>query len=441
MSVLLIGSTGMGKSTLGNFLLNPDDKHLFNKQTFPSATTNRPMTEEVKVVSKRVRIEASKSEMLTIIDTPGYIKNGEKDLLHIINIIRKLNECGEIKACILVIKFSSKIDAQCKATMKHYSRLLPDLFDKNVIIVMTEFYTDTRSEALRKRQCIDVEQVKRNTIIELTKYSNNQISYSPQLFTIDCLPMTSAEKETSLIERKAILNYVFQLPPIRIKIQKIPKPDYIIHKDAQENDKLQGQIKGYSERLKEFYKTSKEALEDAHKKEREFNEIESKINNLETNLRDKNTTEDVVASQWSFNGGWIRSRLMTRDFNVKSPHKITNYSMNGNCEFNDVVQTSYTVSGRVQGKFSRRINASVIAYTEKRIKYADEIEDSKRRLSIENTNLTQCKSACEDFHKIHEESETEIKLLEQQIDEIRATAARFQSDFMTLDEAMSKLKS
>ena len=71
MSVLLIGSTGMGKSTFGNFLLNPDEEHMFETKTFATATDNKPMTQEVKVATKSVHIDGRRRVDLTIIDTLG----------------------------------------------------------------------------------------------------------------------------------------------------------------------------------------------------------------------------------------------------------------------------------------------------------------------------------------------------------------------------------
>ena len=110
---------------------------------------------------------------------------------------------------------------------------------------------------------------------------------------------------------------------------------------------------------------------------------------------------------------------MTREFNIKSPHEITKYTIwtNGGCEFKNVVQTSHAVSGRVEGRFMCGLHASVTAYTEKRTKYADEITELKRRLVEENANLTRRKEEREDCQKICKEKMEEMELLEKYIDE------------------------
>ena len=446
MSVLLIGSTGMGKSTFGNFLFDPDEKHMFDNQTFTSATDNKPMTQEVKVVTRAVDIEGGRNVLtrrwLRIIDTPGLNESAEKDLSHMMQIIKNLNERGEIRACILVVKFNAKIDAQYKATLEYYSKLLPGLFDKNVIIVMTDFATDERSETQRKRLRIDVEQVKRNTILELGKCSNKQLTYSPQLFTIDCLPMASAEMETSLTVRSAILDFIFQLTPIKVRNLMVAKTDCIKQKDAQEYEKLNGEITGYNSRLKEVHTDSKKVLDDTRQKELEITEIESTIHNLETNLHDKDKTEDVVAEHWSIEEGWKLFRWFTREFNVESPHEKTNYTTwtNGKCDFKEIVQTSHAVRGKVAGQFMRGIYASVTLYTEKKKKYADDIGYLKKQLVIKNTNLTRCRAEWKSFRKEHAEKLEEIKLLQDYIDKRRVVATKCRSDYMTMEDAMLRLE-
>ena len=441
MSVLLIGSTGMGKSTFGNFLFNPDKNHMFKNPTFPPGRNSRPMTQEVKVMRRMTQIKDSMSVWLEVIDTPGLNESVTKDLSHMIDIIKRLNELEEINACILVVKFNTKIDAQYRATLEYYSKLLPGLFERNVIIVMTEFKTDDDSAELRKLQGIDVKQIQEDTISELRGCSS-QITYSPQLFTIDCLPLKTTEIETSTKKRKVILDYILQLQPIKIENQMVAKTDYIKHKDAEKYERLQGEIIGYSERLKGVYTESDKALDDTRNKKREITEIESKVKDLEEKLRDKDKTEDVVANHLSITEEWKWFRWFTQDFNIESQHEITHYTTwtNGKCKFKEIVKTSHAVSGKVTGKFMRGIYASVTAYTEKRIKYADDIQKLNKKIETNNKILTGHKKEWEKYQKVHEEKKAEIQLLEDYIAQRRTASEKCLLDLMTMEEAAKRLE-
>ena len=81
MAVLLVGSTGNGKSTLGNFLLNPHEDHNFGKkQTFKTAQTLRPETRHVLSQKAKIKLANGSAHTWTIVDTPGLNESDEKDL-------------------------------------------------------------------------------------------------------------------------------------------------------------------------------------------------------------------------------------------------------------------------------------------------------------------------------------------------------------------------
>ena len=209
-------------------------------------------------VTAKVSVTGHGDSEITVIDTPGLNEGAVRDLEHMIGIVQGLKERKEIKACILVVKFNSKIDAQYKATVEYYSKLLPDLFENNVAIVMTDFATDERSIQMRTKQGIDVEQVKNNTVREIVECAD--MTYSPILFTIDCLPYDSDEQELNRGIRDALLEFIFLQKPTEVIKLKVAKPDYIQKADDVKKSKFEGEITGYNERLQHVHKNAKEAL-------------------------------------------------------------------------------------------------------------------------------------------------------------------------------------
>ena len=96
-SLLMIGSTGNGKSTLGNFLLNPDDDHILgDKQAFKTAQTNVPQTQKVQP-----QTFTHNGTLFTVVDTPGLNESACKDLDHMIDIIKFLQTMKSVGACVL----------------------------------------------------------------------------------------------------------------------------------------------------------------------------------------------------------------------------------------------------------------------------------------------------------------------------------------------------
>ena len=217
MAVIMIGSTGNGKSALGNFLLNPDEEHLYEKQYFLRAIDNIPCTPETMVATETVSSPSLKGfKQLTVVDTPGLNESSEKDLEHMIGLVEKLEDVKEVSACIIVVKFDGKIDTQYKNTIKYYSRLLPALFEKNLIIVMTGYDCNEKAEKKRKKARIDVQTIQENTAQEIVKICG--FSFEPMLFKIDSLP-DDDDLENNLEVRDAILSYIFSRETIKMNLR------------------------------------------------------------------------------------------------------------------------------------------------------------------------------------------------------------------------------
>ena len=230
MAILLIGSTGNGKSSLGNFLVDPREEYLFDKQFFKTAQTNLPETQSV---SKLTFKDVASDKVFTVIDTPGLNESNSQDLEHMLQVIETLQEVSGILACVFVVKFNTKIDAQYKETVQYYRKLLPSLFERNVIIVMTDYATDKRSELLRNKQGIDVDQIKINTRNEIV--DSGSLAYEPLLFAIDSLPLDPEEEKLNLAERKAILSKIATQKPFHSKEVRIAKTSYLKSLDQEKS--------------------------------------------------------------------------------------------------------------------------------------------------------------------------------------------------------------
>ena len=438
-NVLLIGSTGMGKSTFGNFLIDPDDGHMIRQQTFPMATDNQPMTQQVRKVPMRVSTGVGSKPKceLTVIDTPGLNESASKDLAHMIQLIKALYTIKEIHACILVVKFNAKIDAQYRATLNYYCALLPELFERNVIIIMTDFATDERSIKMRQRQGIDVVRVRQNTVEALC--SNASIGYNPALFSVDCLPLEREEVVRSLEIRSDFFKFLFTLTPITLTNFKVAKMPSIKQDDAQKIKMLEGEINGYSERLQQANQKGKEALKDAQKKEHIYTQAQNEVNRLEADLKEKDKSFEVIAVSWSCDEPWKFGKIK-RDFRIETDLVPTAVKKWTNGHFMVFNETQKGAEGEAKGSLLRGLKATVEVFTEKRHKYAEEIKKLKTNIEDASTHLQESKEQCDDLNEKYKEHNEEISLLKKYIEEKRGEISRYSSNYMTVPEADARLR-
>ena len=414
MAILLVGSTGNGKSAFGNFLVNPDKDHIFGqKQTFRTARANLPQTQIISVGTFR---HEGKTQF-TVVDTPGLNESASKDLSHMIDIVKKLRSLETIKACVLCTKFDAKIDAQYMATIRYYSKLLPTIFEGNVVVVMTNYATDERSVMVRQQQGIDEEQMKENTITKLKKIAG--ISYCPQLFTIDCLPFMPEECEISLKTRNAILDYIATLRVIPTKTLLVAKTDCLKERHEKQVEKLHGEISGYNQRLKQANVKAKQALDKIEKEELKKSQLDAELSQLQDEIDLKDTDELAAAEHWSVRCESKKFSSLSRDVDLTSPWELANVKKwtNGECEWKNEEQTLYRYKGQLKGKFRRGLYASVTLETPKKKKYATELATLRSRIQDKEKLIGSVRNLLAEMNSKHKDFNDEIKVLKQHCEE------------------------
>ena len=441
-TVLLIGSTGNGKSTLGNFLLDPNEKE--KKQLFATATDNLPKTLNPLRQEKKFRdiVENFNSVKLAVIDTPGLNEDSVKDFKHMIDLIETVEKERIITACIFVVKFNSKIDMQYKATIRYYAKLLPSLFEKNVFIVMTDYTLDEMSVAQRKKQGINEEQIQTNAMKEIVECAG--LSYdNPLTFKLDCLPLTESEKVVSIDVRYHIINYIFSLEPITLTNLTVAKTDHLLAIDNAKISEYEGTITGYKERLQQTNNKAEKALDEVQQCEKEVAELNKQIKSMELELREKDTDELVTTATWSVDSEWKFFQTQEQGYELKSRWPIENIRRwtNGRCELKDEVETTTnTLKGVVHGRFMRGLYANITLETRKSTKFANEIQrlkhdlqNAKEQLPIQQQKLQNCSEQYIDYKQ-------EIQLFEDFIEQKRRLIIELAQSKMSIDEAHNRLQ-
>ena len=447
MAILLIGSTGNGKSCLGNFLINPADDHIWQQPTFATATTNMPETDDVQEALSSIKLPDCDAGDFSfrVIDTPGLNdKDVKVDLRHMIGLIEALQKVELIHACILVVKFESKIDAQYVSTVQYYSKLLPSLFEKNVIVVMTAYSTDDRSVKIRERKCINTDEVKKNTLKVI--FENGCLAYEPMLFLVDSLPYDKEERQLNLKERVTILQYINSLMPVELDSSKIAKTHYIQQNDQETIKKYEGEITGYNERLKQTQEQHATKLQAIEETEKEITDLRYKLQNLKEEKDELNSNDPAVVKTWSFSEPWKFLRRVELEFKMCVPYRDVSISRwdNGKCTWEQWKETqdedgATLVSGKVVGSFMRGVYVSVTITTAKKYKYASRIVDLMNRIDLGEKEEQNIKKKLQDIVSGAQECDEEVKLLRTYIEEKRQLIEKLNSEWMTLEEARRKL--
>ena len=391
MAVLLVGSTGSGKSTLGNFLIDPDGSRP-GGPPFAVGEDNLPQTQHTEVATVTVEGEGEASERtLTIMDTPGLNDNRENDLRHMADLIEYICKVKTIKACIFVVKFGSKIDQQYKDTIQYYSMLLSFLFSRNVFMVMTDYPTDERSKAMRIRQGIIFDEIAENVKAEIV--ASARMSYTPKLFAIDSLPYEESEKVHSLEVRKAILSCIFSQEAVKAENLRVVKTRAIQEEDARKVRELKGLLTGYDSRLKEVKESAAAALNET-------------------------TAQDNAIASINSTLSYRRQRLSELDTN-------------------EPVEVNY--SGSQRGLFGSGMTINVKTYIPKKDIHAAEISQLRSEISQREHELGVASRAAQSCRERHAREQEKVKSTEKLITETKRDIPRLSSNTMTLEQARCRL--
>ena len=186
--ILMLGATGVGKSTLSNFIAG--DK-IFQESCKDSSCT--------KEVSIRAAKEGTKYENVIIIDTPGILDSDGQDQENMEKITKKLKEIkGDgIKAILLLVNANdTRINDADKKSLCIYCKMFPIIdFFEHVALVFTKTYESFSEKKFKKIVeekvgdfRVSLEKILSKIVTDINKSENTHIRTPDglQCFFTDC---------------------------------------------------------------------------------------------------------------------------------------------------------------------------------------------------------------------------------------------------------------
>ena len=423
-------------------LLNPSSwfKRTVRKKT-DNGAGSKPSTSQNAIIEGNFKVKfRTVKKSLTVIDTPGLNEITEKkELQHMIDIIKSLDQHKTLRACIFVVKFEATIDQQYISTIDYYSRLLPSLFSRNCIIVQTHYKTDQLSEEDRSDRGLDEDEI--TEVVRKKIMEHSCMKSEPIIFKLDCRPNRrySIPLQNSLEERNSILSKIFSHRPFDINIMEVAKSRSMLTRHEERIASYKEEIKHYNEVLKKAHQSKSDALDEAQKNENEITERTADIEMKKQRLEIMSTDELVPVEEWVIEKRFKFLQWQEAPFQLESKCEIVNvrHWTNGHSklEYKDIEQK--LVTGTIKGHFMRGLYANVTLEAKKKDSYAEEISVLQKAIRKEEKL---CEEVRYQTQKKMKEADETITALQKFNEERRTQIAELSLAYMTIKEAELELE-
>ncbi|CAE7677904.1 IAN7 [Symbiodinium sp. CCMP2592] len=434
VNLILVGSTGQGKSTLGNFLMKPDLDHIWEEN---GQQRTFQVGEDRLSCTQHCAVSTSGDGSVTIMDTPGLNESHEKDLGYMINVVKNAHVLGSVHAVILVMKTESRMDQTYKDTVLYYQQLFgADIFAAHLVIVHPDF----KESSKKYQDPSKIQKIMQQSAEDVQNLLG--LKAAPSVRCLNSLPETVEELMKQLTERERILQHArANLAAAPLARLRVPKTPAVEAKHEKEKARLEERLAQLVEQKAQRMQIPSAAQEHFDWLRREIKKQTSEMERLNEDLAIHDTPDLVEVADTS---RWVQTgRGIVFDFRLTSPvtiRKVT-YCTWDTADYRETFRSDREVCGVFERGLGRYFHSGTLwvkAWGVKREYFAQAIATSKASLNEVKEHL---RRAFDEKRSLETEFASsldlpDVKNLEQQIAAVESEIKRLSELFFTsIEEA------